>query len=176
MADIIPFPIDETERKRRLFEWADRILQHLGLTDQIAQASGLEDLRKITFDVNAVAISLAVQEALHPESGGLVISHFIGLGKNELKRLIIIARFNEAVKLRGQDRARGGTASGSKTSTAFDWTADLKLAAKISAILPLLTNLILFLRHHPKWPKTKTQIASLKTQIANLRRASKKPS
>jgi hypothetical protein len=175
MADILPFRVDETERKRRLYEWADRILQHLGLIDQIQEASSLEDLRKITFDINAVAISLAVQEALHPESGGLVISHFIGLGKNELKQLII-ARFNEAVKLRGQDRARGRTASGSKTSTAFDWTADLKLDAKTGAILPLLTNLILFLRHHPKWPKTKTQIASLKTQIANLRRASKKPS
>jgi hypothetical protein len=155
---VVPFWLDETVRKRRLYEWADRVLQQLGLIDRVAEASSLDELHKIQFDDAAVvAIALAVQEALHPEGlhpegVGLIAPHFVGLGKNELKRLIG-ARFSEAKKLRGQELARGTSTAGGggkSSSTAYDWTADLK-TNKDGAILSLLANLILFLRHHPKW-------------------------
>jgi hypothetical protein len=116
--------------------------------DQIAEASSLEDLRKITFNADVVEISLSIQDALYPE-GGIRAAHFVGLRAGELKR-IIQARFNEAKKLRGQELARGSGKSGKSSGPYYDWTADLK-TDKDGAVLPLLTNLILFLRHRPKW-------------------------
>lgn len=60
-ADLIRFPEPdaeaharaETERKQKLFAWVDRVLQQLGLTAKVAQAQRYDDLRKITFDVDA---------------------------------------------------------------------------------------------------------------------------
>ena len=152
MADtIVPFPgLTETERKTRLFAWADRLLQELGLIDQIEKTNDLADLRKIAFDVEAVEVTLAIQEALYPEDGGRVALCFVNIGKRALKA-ILKARFAEAKRLRAQKLERGDTTTTtSGTSTAYDWTADLKIDRK-GAILSLLANLVLFLRHHPKW-------------------------
>ncbi len=90
MADtIVPFPgLTETERKTRLFAWADRLLQELGLIDQIEKTNDLADLRKIAFDVEAVEVTLAIQEALYPEDGGRVALCFaINIGKRALKAI-----------------------------------------------------------------------------------------
>ena len=71
---IVPFPSPdadehargETERKRRLFAWADSVLQQLSLTDRVAQTNNKEELRKITFDPEAVEVELAIRDALYP--------------------------------------------------------------------------------------------------------------
>ena len=67
-AKLIPFPEPnaeahaqaETERKRKLFEWADRVLLQLGLAAEVAQAQSLDELRKITLDIDDVDIALAM--------------------------------------------------------------------------------------------------------------------
>jgi predicted P-loop ATPase len=152
MADntVVPFPgLTETDRKRRLFEWADRLLRELDLIDQIEQASSVEDLRKITFDVKAVEVALAIQEALHPENGRAIAACFVGIGKRVLEA-ILKARFAEAKRLRAQGFERGENGAAAGGGTSYDWTDDLKLH-ETGAILPLLANLILFLRHHKVW-------------------------
>jgi hypothetical protein len=110
MADtvvLLPFPgLTETDRKRRLFEWADRLLRGLGLIDQIEQAHSVDDLRKITFDVKAVEVALAIQEALHPENGRAIAACFDGIGKRVLEA-ILKARFASAKRLRAQGFERG---------------------------------------------------------------------
>ena len=153
MSAVVPFPkLSETDRKRQLYAWADRLLRELGLLDQIEQVNSHEDLRKITFDVNAPDVSLAILAALHPENGQRPAECFIDVGKRMLQQ-ILKARFAEAKRLRGQNLGRSSGAAGgtsSSTSTVYDWTGDLILD-KEGAILPLLANLILFLRYHQKW-------------------------
>jgi predicted P-loop ATPase len=143
--------LDETTRRRRLYAWADDILKTLGLLDKIEQASIPTDLKKIKFDINAVEISLAIQAALFPEGGGERAAHFVGLKAAELKR-IIQAGFNEAIRMRSQELARGSDNKSGNTSSApyYDWTADL-LTDEDGIPLPLLANAILYLQHHPRW-------------------------
>ena len=152
---IVPFPSPdadeharaETERKRRLFEWADRVLTDLGLDAKVMNANTLDDLRRITFnDADASEIDLAIRDALHPATGRKHDS-FVGMNEGALKRLLK-TRFNELKKEREAELRRGHTAGASQAS--YDWTNDLKLDDK-SAIRPLLHNLILFLRHHQQW-------------------------
>jgi putative DNA primase/helicase len=153
---IVPFPSAppdadeharaETERKQRLFEWADRILADLGLADKVRNANTLDDLRRITFDERASEIGLAIRDALHPATGRKHDS-FVGMNEGMLRRLLKM-RFNERKKEREAELRRGHTAGASQTS--YDWTSDLKLDDK-SAVRPLLHNLILFLRHHQQW-------------------------
>jgi hypothetical protein len=79
---VIPFPgLTETDRKKRLFAWADRLLHELGLIDQINQTSSVEDLRKVLFDAEAVEVAFAIQEALHPENGRAIAACFTGISK-----------------------------------------------------------------------------------------------
>jgi predicted P-loop ATPase len=155
---IVPFPSPppdadeyahaETERKRRLFEWADRILADLGLADKVRNANTLDDLRRIKFDdADASEIDLAIRDVLHPATGRKH-AHFAGMNEGMLKRLLK-TRFRELKKQREAELRRGQTAGGSQSST-YSWTDDLKLD-KNSAVRPLLHNLILFLRHHPQW-------------------------
>ena len=59
----------ETERKKQLFAWADRVLQQLDLAERVSQANSFEELRKITFDADAADVELAIRDALHPASG-----------------------------------------------------------------------------------------------------------
>jgi predicted P-loop ATPase len=154
---IVPFPSPapdaeeharaETERKRRLFEWADRILADLGLADKVRNANTLDDLRRITFDdADASEIDLAIRDVLHPATGRRQ-AHFSGMNEGMLKRLLK-TRFRELKKQRDAELRRGQTAGGSQTS--YDWTSDLKLDRN-SAVRPLPHNLILFLCHHPQW-------------------------
>ena len=153
---VIPFPEPgpeeharaETERKRALFAWADTVLQQLGIAAQVAQAQTLDELRKIVLDIDDVDIALAINEALHPTAGSRA-KHFAGMKAGTLKRLLK-TRFTELKKTREAELlGRTGTTSGQRTS-AHTWTQDLKLDAK-GGVRPILTNLILFLRHHPTW-------------------------
>ena len=70
MSEIIPLKTGtdeharaETDRKRRLFAWADLVLQRLGFTDRVAQADSVDELRKVTFDADSLDVALAIREA-----------------------------------------------------------------------------------------------------------------
>jgi hypothetical protein len=137
----------ETERKAKLFEWANRVLADLGLAAKVANANTLDELRRVTFDdADPSEVDLAIRDALHPVAGRKQ-AHFTGIHEAMLRRLLK-ARFNELKKEHAAELRRGHTANGQSTS--YDWTNDLKLD-KNSAVRPLLHNLILFLRHHQQW-------------------------
>jgi hypothetical protein len=137
----------ETERKRKLFAWADAVLQQLGLTAKVARAQSIDDLRKIIFDINDVGVELAIRDALHPAAGPRA-EHFTGMRGGALKRLLK-KRFDELKKDREAKLLHGPTgAAGGTRSSPHSWTNDLKLDDQ-GGIRPILTNLILFLREHP---------------------------
>jgi len=152
--NLVPFPgaanADETARKTRLYEWADNLLMRLGVASRVKQAMSVEELHKVTFDPDAIDVLLAIREALQPASGRRA-GIFDGLGKDALKR-ILKARFNDLKRDRAQQLLRGHGAAGGKggKQSAYNWTDDLKLDDK-GGVKPLLANLILFLRNHPKW-------------------------
>jgi predicted P-loop ATPase len=134
----------ETDRKQRLYAWADLALRQLGFADRVAQADSVEELRKVTFDADTIEVALVIRDALHPATGKRE-EHFVGLNDAGLKRLLK-TRFNELKKEREQ-ALRGG-ASGRRATR--DWSDDLVLD-DAGGVRPLLTNLILFLREHPNW-------------------------
>jgi predicted P-loop ATPase len=155
-SELIPFPGTpgaeqhanaETKRKHRLYAWADDLLRQLGLVDRVSRANSVEELRKITFDADAVEVGLAIRDALHPTSGQKA-EIFAGLREGSLKR-VLNNRFNELKKEREAQLLRGQGVAGRRQS-AHSWTDDLKLDDK-GCVRPLLSNLILFLRHHQKW-------------------------
>jgi predicted P-loop ATPase len=135
----------ETERKWRLFAWADQVLHELGLPERVAQASSKEELRKVTFDPNAVEVELAIRDALHPANGSKD-DCFVGINAGGLKR-ILRKRFEELKQERETALCDGVTGA---ARSAADWTDDLVLVDK-GGVRPVLANLILFLRNHPKW-------------------------
>jgi predicted P-loop ATPase len=155
-SNLIPFPPlgaeehaqAETERKQRLFAWADDVLHQLGLAERIARANSFDELRKITFDPDAADVALAIREALHPASGRKA-DHFAGLREGSLKR-VLKSRFDEMKQQRDAELRRPGGRQGRRQSAASNWTDDLKLDDK-GGVRPILSNLILFLTHHPKW-------------------------
>jgi predicted P-loop ATPase len=136
----------ETDRKNRLYAWADDLLRQLGLVDSVSRANSVEELRKITFDSDAVEVGLAIRDALHPTSGPKA-DIFMGLREGSLKR-VLNNRFSELKKEREAKLLRGRAAGGGQS--AHHWTDDLVLDEK-GAVRPLLANLILFLREQPKW-------------------------
>jgi hypothetical protein len=133
----------DTERKQKLFAWADDVLLQLGLTESLAQAQSADDVRKITFDADAVDVEFAIRAALHPVHGRAREPHFTGIREGALKR-ILRTRFEDLKKdrvtelVQRNDNIDGG------------WTDDLKVDA-LGRPLPLLANLILLLHHHPAW-------------------------
>ena len=129
----------DTERNRRLFDWAEAVLKALGLDKAIAAARSIEELRRITLDVDSAEIALALRDALHPASGQRQ-EHFRGLKEGSLK-LILKNRFADLKKAREATLRRG------KPS---DWTDELILD-KDGKIVANLANLILILREAPKW-------------------------
>ena len=149
MTNLIPFPAPdakahadaETELKKRLFAWADGVLQQLGLAAKVAQAMDFDDLRKITLDVEDVDVALAIRNALHP-AGGQRADHFVGLTAGALKRLLKV-RFAEMKKSREAKLLRGQGGQGQQSSTAYNWTNDIKFDAK-GGVRPILANLSCF--------------------------------
>jgi predicted P-loop ATPase len=150
MIKLIPFPEpNETDRKRGLYEWCDRLLDQLGLVSKIVAAKTIDDLRKVVFDMDAAEVELAIREALHPASGSKA-DIFSGLKEGALKR-VLKARFNDLKKYRQAQLTGGAGAAGQASWThVHHWTDDLKLDGH-GRVRPLLVNLILFLRHHLKW-------------------------
>jgi predicted P-loop ATPase len=155
--NLIPFPGPdaeaharaETERKQKLFAWADGVLQQLGLAAKVAQATSFDDLRKITFDADDVNVELAIRAALHP-TVGKPAEHFAGMKAGSLKRLLKM-RFAEMKKDREAELLHGRRgAAGGKHSSTYNWTDDIKFDAK-GGVRPILTNIILFLREHVTW-------------------------
>jgi predicted P-loop ATPase len=151
--NLIPFPGPdaeaharaETDRKQKLFAWADGVLQQLGLVAKVAHATSFDDLRKIVFDADDINVELAIREALHP-TGRPRAEHFAGIKSSALKRLIKL-RFAEMKKNREKDLLPG---RGGRRSSSHNWTDDIKFDAK-GGVRPILANLILFLREHAAW-------------------------
>jgi predicted P-loop ATPase len=139
-----PPPLPETERKQRLFAWAEDVLKQLGLDQAIARAKTLEELHKVTFNENCVEVRLAIREALHPVSGHKA-DHFIGLREGGLK-LVLRNRFADWKK----DRKAALRNARGRRRRSTDWTDDLILDED-GGIIPNLANLILILRKAPKW-------------------------
>jgi predicted P-loop ATPase len=134
----------ETERKRKLFVWADRVLLDLGWSERVKRANSLHELHKIVFDTDAAEVALAIREALHPASGARA-DCFAGLREGGLKRILRM-RFDEMKAQReAQLRRQGG-----RQQSAADWTDELKLDDG-GGVRPILSNFILFLCHHQKW-------------------------
>ena len=78
----------DTERRQRLFDWADRLLKQLGLTKAVTSAKSAEALRTVTLDVDDAEVILAINDALHPASGKRA-EHFRGLKEGGLKRIAV---------------------------------------------------------------------------------------
>jgi predicted P-loop ATPase len=153
MVEVIKLPIPvsqdadeharaDTQRKQRLFEWCDAVLERLRLDKAVAAAKSIEELRRVTFDADSAEITLAIRDALHPASGRRE-EHFRGLKDGGLK-LILKNRFAELKK------AREAELRGSRRGKQRNWTDDLKLD-KDGKIIGHLANLILILSEAPKW-------------------------
>ena len=52
----------------------DTVLTDMGLVERIERAASLEQLRKVTFDPDAIEVALAIRAALHPTSGRRTIA------------------------------------------------------------------------------------------------------
>ena len=145
----------ETARKQRLFDWANKMLEQLGLAERVPDKPGefrlrantVDALRKLVFEVNAAEVLLMIRDALHPVSGSKA-EHFKGISGDALKAVLRL-RFNELKKEREIELSRGHGAAGG-TQSAFDWVGELILD-KNSAVKPVLANLVAFLRFHPTW-------------------------
>jgi hypothetical protein len=129
----------DTERKQRLFDWADAVLKEVGLAKALAAARSIEELRLVTFDADDAEVALAIRDALHPATGHRQ-EHFRGLSERGLRQ-ILKSRFAELKKTREAALRRGKQP---------DWTDQLILNAA-GKIVPNLANLILMLREAPKW-------------------------
>jgi len=129
----------ETERRQRLFDWAEAVFKELGLIKALAAARSLEQLRGIVFNVDGHKVVLAIRAALFPASGNRA-EHFRGLREGGLRR-ILTSRFAELKKARETELLRG------KRS---DWTSKLKLD-KNERIIANLANVTLILEEGPTW-------------------------
>lgn len=131
----------DTELRRRLFEWADAVLQKLDLDKAVRAAKSIEELRRVRLDVDSVEVALAIRDALHPTSGHRQ-EHFRGLKEGTLKR-ILENRFNDLKKDRENILRR-------KKPAEAAWEAKLILD-KDDRIVANLANLILILKEAPDW-------------------------
>jgi putative DNA primase/helicase len=129
----------DTQRKRRLFDWADAVLKRLRLDKAVANARSLEESRSVTFDAAIAEVALAIRDALHPSSGRRQ-EHFRGLKEGGLKQ-ILKNRFAELKKTRE---------AALRHRKQPDW-ADQLIFDKDGKIIANLANLILILREAPKW-------------------------
>ena len=141
--------LTSTETARRFYHAAGYI-EGGPATSDFGTSSGYpmsKVLAMLTFDADAVEVELAIRDALHPTSGPKA-DIFVGLRDGGLKR-VLNNRFSELKKEREGELLRGHGGAGGQRS-AHAWTDDLKLDDN-GAVCPILHNLILFLREHPKW-------------------------
>jgi predicted P-loop ATPase len=145
-ADLIPFPISadahaqaETERKQKLFNWADAVLRQLGFAARVARARNIGEVRKIVLDPEDLDVAVAINEALNPTIGSRA-AHFTGMRVETLRRLLK-ARLADMKKNR-EAELLGRSGRG--------WQSELKFDV-LGGIRPVLHNYILILREHPDW-------------------------
>jgi hypothetical protein len=100
---------DETERRLKLFAWADGVLNGLGLTGRVAQAD-LDELSRISLDLESAEAILAIRDALHPTGGAKAAEHFAGLTERALRQ-ILKSRFAELRKERAAALRNQGAGS-----------------------------------------------------------------
>src|SRR5262249_20186212 len=131
----------ETERRRQLFAWADGVLEQLGLKRTVDAARSIEELRRITFDVESAEVTLAIRDALYPADCNRR-ECFRGLKEGGLKR-ILRSRFIE------MKRAREATLQ-RRHGKRPDWGKQLKLDED-GRIRPILFNPSLLFREGADW-------------------------
>ncbi len=129
----------DTERNRRLFDWADAVLKRLGLDKAVTAAKSIEELGRVALDTDSAEITLAIRDALHPASGKPQ-DHFRGLTAGGLK-VVLKNRLGELKKARRAALRRGKQP---------DWSDQLILDEE-GKIIGNLANLILILRESPDW-------------------------
>jgi hypothetical protein len=95
----------ETDDKRKLFEWADELLEQIGIAQKVAEAKSAADLRQIKLDVEDVDVVFAIRSALHPSSGKCA-QHFEHMKADTLKRVLKM-RFEEMQRYREMELERG---------------------------------------------------------------------
>jgi hypothetical protein len=144
----VPFTRTEDQRQRALFAWGDRLLHELGLIERIARANSLVELRKVTFDADTAEVDLAIRDALHPASNAKAW-FFDGIRAGGLKRILKM-RFDDMKTDREAELRRQGGGQAGGQQSASNWADALKFDDK-GDIRPILSNLILFLRYHPRW-------------------------
>jgi predicted P-loop ATPase len=136
----------ETERKEELYAWSDKVLQEVGILAKIKQAQSIADLHKIKLDLKDVEIILAIRAALKPADGSQRAWYFDGLRDGGLQQ-VLKNRFNDAKKIREEDLLGHGGGGGRASPS---WMNDLKYDDE-GRVRPIITNLILYLRHHTAW-------------------------
>ena len=134
----------DTERRKRLFDWALGVLQRLGLDKSVAAARTIEELRSIALDANSAEVILAIRDALHPASGRRRHDHFRGFNEGGPKR-ILQNQLNALKKDREDALHRRG-----RRRPDQDWSEQLILD-RDGKVVPNPSNLILILRESPKW-------------------------
>ena len=136
------------ERQQRLFDLADSVLE--SQIKELAAATNVEEVQRITFDHESNEVDIAVREAKHPVDGHAepcFDSYTVAALKRFLK-----ARFNGLKRDRERELLRGSAqaSSGPGQAPYYDWTADLIRNDK-GKIVGNVANLTLMLRHHPDW-------------------------
>jgi predicted P-loop ATPase len=129
----------DTLRNQRLFDWADAVLKRLRLDKAVAAAKSIEELRRVTLNVDSAEVALAIRDALFPASSHRQ-EYFRGLKGGGLK-LILKNRFAELKKTREAVLRRRKQP---------DWT-DRLILDEDGQIIANLANLILILQEAPKW-------------------------
>jgi predicted P-loop ATPase len=129
------------ERNKTLFEWALNLLKKLGIAQALERAGSIEELRRISLNMEDGEITLAIRDALHP-AGGDREPHFVGLREGSLKQILrnrfVDLKKDREKKLRGRGRSQR------------DWSDDLILD-KAGNVKANLHNVILILREALKW-------------------------
>lgn len=151
MAKVVRLPVtvpdaDEregnAERTRRLFSWASALLRELGIDKVVALAKTIHELHRITLDVEAAEVAIAIRDALHPASGKPA-KQFQGLRAGALKAIL-------RNRLADLKKDREATLRKGRAGERHRWEDELHLDAK-GEIKGNLANLILILKESPKW-------------------------
>jgi hypothetical protein len=88
---------DQTQMRRALFQWAERVLEDAGLLKMLRDAKTREELDAITFEPGNLALILMIRDALHPGSSNSRARHFQHLSDRMLTA-ILRNRFTEYKK------------------------------------------------------------------------------
>ena len=118
----------DTQRNKQLFDWADGVLWSLGLDKAIDTAKSIQELGRITLDVDTAEVALAICDALHPASGQRQ-EHFRGLKEGGLK-LILKNRFADWKITLGAKLRRGTQPDWTDQLILNDRTAQSKLSSR----------------------------------------------